>query len=195
MGGNNIMINLILEHNDIIGFISAVAGILALVIAIAGSWRTNKRVAAASLLAFLFAGFAAILLYTQDEVRGEFEWQWAGENWLNKVTIENIGDNKGIANIRAYKIFKKVIDGKIAIPGDDNPTIFRSSKDGSISGNKNGFKIDLPVTGSEDYTFDAIKGKLYPVKAYAGSVNYIWNDGKSKEGDMILVKYKSTIRP
>ncbi|MBI1919441.1 MAG: hypothetical protein HYS23_00005 [Geobacter sp.] len=133
------------------------------------------------------------------KVSGEFEWQWAGENMIGTMVISNEKSDNSLAEIIINRVKSKHDNGNAIL---EKRCIMESSSAGNIHGNKDGFKLELPVRkyiyndDNNVHTTEAVtlKGKLYPVEAYAGKVQYHYAKGTKETGDMVVIKYISGIR-
>ncbi len=182
---------------------ASAASLIALIIAILStSWPFHIKtiVASASALGILFTLISYFRQIYAKSIYGNFEWQWAGENWIGIVSIKKNEDNKTIAEVDMKKFIKKQrVEGK----GEyEAIQLMQNTSEGSIVGNKDGFKLKLPVRKNIldennniiGETSQNIEANLVPIEAYAGIANYIYQDGSIARGDMILVRYNSGIR-
>jgi hypothetical protein len=141
---------------------------------------------------------------------GEYEWQWAGDNLIGTVSIKKSSEGKDIALVDMRKIIRnldvlKQPDGTYSEidEGFKSQEALISTEDGTITGNKEAFKLTLPILRN---IFDSqgkkvgdvrqiLEADLASVEAYAGKVKFIYSDKSLKSGDMILVRYNSGMRP
>jgi len=186
--------------------IGTFATLIALIIAILStSWSIQIKVTvlSISICSIAIPLFAYFYQIHAKNVYGTFEWQWAGENWVGVVKIEKNKEGRTIAEVCMNKAFKTQQNedrGEYEI----KKQVLASSSEGSIYGNKDGFKLILPVRKkifAEERKVKEVReihqtleANLAPVEAYAGIVEYISQDGSVARGDMILVRYKSGIR-
>lgn len=165
-----------------------------------GKLDKSYRVKKVKWIGFVAIGALGVVLiggaYFYDDIfgtwKGEYQWQWAGENWLGYVEIDD-HEGETVAKIQVNKVFKKK---ETLIKG---PHVLTSSEKGSVSHNRRGLKLTLPVTRSIlDENNQVIRQErgileagLVPVKAYAGIVKYKFGQDTfvCPTGDMILVKY------
>jgi hypothetical protein len=131
-----------------------------------------------------------------EDIFGSYQWQWAGENWIGKVTIER-KENGASARIKLGVITVKKImkNGKTATFNDAKPH-FASTSDGRVTLNKEGkFSLfmpiqhaHLPMEQKRDQRL-VLEAELSPVVAFAGTVKYQFDDDTST-GDLILIGYQ-----
>jgi len=135
-------------------------------------------------------------LESRSKLAGDFEWQWAGDNWLGSVKFENLADGtiKASVDTRAvrpdpqFKSYQDTLE-------------FRSVEQGSANvSDQRVVSLHLPVQVSQEYMKRRhttqknviLDAELQPVDAFAGRVKYVGD--KTIIGDMILVRYNSDVR-
>lgn len=162
-------------------------------------WSIELKVLAIVFSILSLAGM--IVLYFKHirskELKGTFEWQWAGENWIGKLEIQSKANGKvQFADLQMNSVVKTNNESSRSY---ERLLLFQSSTPGTVVTTKNGLKIRLPVLAYNDVEgitnsneIRTLEGELKLVKAYAGQIKYVYPDGSNKSGDMILVDYKST---
>jgi hypothetical protein len=124
------------------------------------------------------------------EIYRTYEWQWAGENWYGRVTLENL-NGKNVVTQAKVGLLEKTIDDRILPRG-----IVLNAVSGTFEVKDKGIDIDLTVdkknrrTGMIDR--EIIKGTLNQTQCFAGHVEYSGSSG-IWGGDMILVGYHSDV--
>jgi hypothetical protein len=137
-------------------------------------------------------------LESRSKLTGDFEWQWAGDNWLGSVKFQNLADGTTSA-VMETRFVKP--DPKTKFQTLQDTLAFKSAAEGTanVSG-QSMISLHLPVTvspeflkshhtGSRSVILDA---ELQPVDAFAGQVRFIGDE--TATGDMILVRYRSNVR-
>jgi len=145
---------------------------------------------------------------------GKFEWQWAGQNWHGFATFTKSNSERIEVKLEAHKIFKiqevasvqtirkapivlKSVRGK-------SGTAYTSEGELVLENllvEKNKFEL---IEAGENFVIEGFKlsgtsteilsANLKQIPAFAGRLVYKNPEtGFEGEGDMILVKYKSTI--
>lgn len=145
---------------------------------------------------------------------GKFEWQWAGQNWHGFVVFTRSKLGGIEAEIEVHKISKtQEVASKQTIRKE--PVVMKSVRgksgtafisDGELAledlvVRKSEFEVveagqDLMIEGFKPLSIstEILGAKLKRVPAFAGRIAYKnKRTGNEGEGDMILVKYKSTI--
>ena len=133
-------------------------------------------------------------LENRSELAGDFEWQWAGENWLGSVKFQNLANGHIAANVDMRTIKYDPKGGAVR-----DAFLFRSDTEGSAAVNGSKILLNLPVELSPQYlkvhpssSHIVLDGELEPVDAFAGRVRY--RGDKTTTGDIILVRYRSDAR-
>jgi hypothetical protein len=137
-------------------------------------------------------------LENRSTLAGDFEWQWAGDNWLGSLKFTNLanGTISARTEMRAVTADPQT-QGRTYL---DRPA-FHSEVDGSVTMNGNsGFILHLPIAVSAEYLKKhhthsrvvMLDGELKPVDAFAGKIRYLGDEGGL--GDIILVRYGSNLR-
>ena len=120
-------------------------------------------------------------------MRGIYEWQWAGDRWLGRITISS--DQSG--QLRAMVSAKQHCQDKWVDFMEGQGPVFQQNGD---------LRVEISAhTKMHDYNCQIthegnpiITGDLQPVAAFAGTV--IWREnGQESPGDMVLVKYTSSL--
>lgn len=190
---------------DILSITGTVTSVIALVLAIfSTSWNNIYRIGF-SILCVLLIIFLIYLLYYRiksKKVTGEFEWQWAGENWLGyvKISVDENNTSQSIAKIKMEKVFKYGKPGDTMRPREQIK-VFESSNPGSLIGDKDGFKLTLPIKRHQfdknnkeiKPTYERLEAELKPAEAYVGSVNYNYEGGGQGSGDIILIRHRTIL--
>lgn len=134
-------------------------------------------------------------LDNRSGLAGDFEWQWAGDNWLGSVTFQTLAG--GGITARTQMRVVKADPHNLRVFRD--AVAFLSAADGSATVGQDGtITVHLPVTVTPEYQKShhadkavIIDAELKPVDAFAGRVRYL---GDNTTGDVILVRYKSDVR-
>jgi hypothetical protein len=123
----------------------------------------------------------------------QFEWQWAGENWYGRMTLEKQGTNNVISQA-TVGLMEKTPEDRILMDGqvlDLAPGTI-----GTFEITDDGIKIKLTVEKKSRHigiiSLETITGTLQPTLCYAGRVSYSGSEGPFK-GEMILVQYISQL--
>jgi hypothetical protein len=120
-------------------------------------------------------------------MRGIYEWQWAGDRWLGRITISS--DQTG--QLRAMVSAKQHCQDKWVDFMEGQGPAFQQNGDlrVEISAHTKMHDYNCQITHEGSTT---ITGDLQPVVAFAGTV--IWREnGQESPGDMVLVKYTSSL--
>jgi hypothetical protein len=130
----------------------------------------------------------------QENVFGEYEWQWAGENWIGKVFLaKNDAGNK--INLDVNILQKIWQDSLVQIRNCGR--VMYSTKDGNLVLNNGNIEFaDLECKRMRPGIVENIdlSGTLYPITAFAGKIKYTDRDKNTfSEGDMVLVKHKYSV--
>ena len=146
---------------------------------------------------------------------GQFEWQWAGQNWMGHVTFKEDAQKQIKFKIDVSKIYylrKQGVTGSIT-SSPDIPKIISTVSEGctilheyyvelkDIAIKRNIFKSikigNNEIEGMEvNYTSNEILNvsSLKPITAFAGKIRYKNSDtAEIIDGDIIIVKYQSTV--
>ena len=123
-----------------------------------------------------------------ETLRGQYEWQWAGSRWLSTVDISN-ENGQLIGHLHMKQFCGK---GAHLLPKGEGT--------GPIYQDGDGLRLEMTTDISNydsqcKFTYTshpALSAKLKPVTAYAGVVAYK-DGGKSEDGDLVLVRYISTL--
>ena len=86
-------------------------------------------------------------LENRSELAGDFEWQWAGDNWLGSVKFQNLANGKITAQVdmRTFKYNAKT-------RAVESTPVFRSDTDGSADVvSEATIRLNLPVEMSPQY--------------------------------------------
>jgi hypothetical protein len=136
-------------------------------------------------------------LDNRSQLIGDYEWQWAGDNWLGSVKFQSLSNGS----------VSSAIDLRVLKPDPRNGNnyqiikAFESDTEGSASvGQQSMISLHLPVLVSPEYrkihhlssAHIDIDAELQPVEAFAGRVRY--NGDQTTTGDIILVRYRSETR-
>jgi hypothetical protein len=134
-------------------------------------------------------------LENRSNLAGDFEWQWAGDNWLGSLKFMNQANGSITARTEMRVINTGPQSGFRTYPA------FQSEVDGFVTPNGNsGFSLHLPIAVSDEYLKKhhnhsrvvMLDAELKPVQAFAGKVRYIGD--QRGIGDIILVRYCSNPR-
>jgi|ERR1017187_2024768 hypothetical protein len=147
------------------------------------------------ILSVLFIGVVPLVVYIyksrqiKRQVIGDFEWQWAGENLISKMSITD-RDGKQFAKLKQFRIRSQPGDGQTIL---ERKFLFETDE-GVVQGNNRGFSLDLSVNQYQANTdLSKLVAKVHPVEAYAGICKYVNKKGIEVTGDIIFVKYLSAI--
>ena len=158
-----------------------------------------------SFIALLLPACAYYLITTNKKPYGEYQWQWAGENWIGQLYIDPVKTTIDVRKIKKDVIINK--DGSISeIFTKSYDPIIKTTKSGTLKGNRYGFLLELPVDktivvddkGHIQHVNQILNADLHPIEAYAGKVKYHYTEASLKKkygvstGDMIIVKYDSS---
>jgi len=142
-------------------------------------------------VSFLFIGLiVGIAIASRNDVYGTYEWQWSGENWYGRVTLDELNNERVISQAKMGLLQKTLEDtismnGKVFDLAPNTVGTFKVNNDGSIT-------MDLTIEKKSRRTgfvgIETINGTLYETLCYAGNVSYSGNEGLYS-GDVVLVKY------
>jgi hypothetical protein len=125
-------------------------------------------------------------LDNKSSVQGDYEWQWAGGNWVGSVSFRPMsnGSIQSKVDMRTFKVDEKTGAPQVA-------AMFKSDGDGSAVIKPDSVQVHLPVVFFDKPTPYKVNldGDLTPVDAFAGRVSY-----GDFTGDIILVRYRSDVR-
>jgi hypothetical protein len=136
-----------------------------------------------------------VYLYSawSSQISGDFEWQWAGENWIGSVQIVE-ERNERVAKVDMKSLRKEFQpNGSFTYHLDQ---FFRFAK-GTVDGDRDGFKLSIELVHSKTNQRLQLDAELKPVLAYAGIARYRLKDGIDQNGgtgDIILVRHRSPAR-
>jgi hypothetical protein len=126
-------------------------------------------------------------ILSQGSGDANFEWQWAGENWYGRVTLQKQGESYLIPQAKVGLLEKNIEDrflmnGQVLNLVDNAPGTFEITD--------NGIRIEIPVIKKDrrtnEPTFITLKGALKQTLCYAGRLGYL-DGGGLYQGDMVLV--------
>lgn len=149
-----------------------------------------------------------MLLGKQGE--GNFEWQWAGQNWYGRVRFREGANSNIEADLDVRKIFKRSEGSEFRIKM--GPSVLKNGPENRASIVLHRDHIELKstvvrkntfrsVTLSKDFAIEGIDienstletlyaPRLEPIPAFGGKVRFRNpTTGQESEGDMVLVKY------
>ena len=129
---------------------------------------------------------------------GDFEWQWAAENWYGRLTFDEINGQNIITQAKVGLIQKtrgqKDIESRIIMDGMILQLAPHSQ--GIFEVVENGINVEFSVQKKHrengEIDFEIIKGFLSETPCYAGRVNFSSKYG-TYDGDLILVGYQSQL--
>lgn len=144
-----------------------------------------------------------------------FEWQWAGQNWIGKVDLNEIADDRFDVIVNVKKLFLGGHDKSVSLKY--GPVVLKNINGSHGVINVKEDKLILKDLFVERKVFDMcpvngglemesinpietlqnkIEGELKMYPSFAGKIKYInTNDNSSHEGDIIIVPYTSHINP
>lgn len=137
-------------------------------------------------------------LENRSSLAGDFEWQWAGDNWLGSLKFTNLANGTISARTEMRAI---TADPHSQFKTYLTKPAFQSEVDGFVTLNGNSdFSLHLPIVVSDEYLKKhhnhsrvvMLDAELKPVEAFAGKVKYIGD--QQGIGDIILVRYCSNLR-
>ncbi len=138
-------------------------------------------------------------LDNRSSIAGDFEWQWAGENWLGSVKFKSLtnGTISAASDMRAV-----TADPRTELRTYIIRPVFHSPVEGSVTVNGSSFTLNMPVTVDQQYLRMhhktsknvVLDAELQPVDAFAGRVRYLGDEAQPLTGDIILVRYRSDVR-
>ncbi len=145
---------------------------------------------------------------------GKFEWQWAGQNWHGELSFTTNRSGQVRTTIQVQKV-SKTEETHTTQTVQRGPIVLRSSgrKSGTVSVSEEVLLLDDLVVKKNEFpavsvdhdhmlesftscreTTQILRAMLRRVPAFAGRVTYREAEtGIEREGDMVLVKYKSTV--
>jgi hypothetical protein len=135
-------------------------------------------------------------LDNRSAITGDYEWQWAGDNWLGSVTFQNLANG----NISA-RLDMRSVKHNSRTHGLESTPLFRSANDGSATVTAaNTLRLTLPMEMTPQFlkmhpsspSHVLLNAELQPVEAFAGRVQYTGADVTT--GDIILVQYRTDER-
>ena len=183
----------LLTASAILGSVGVVVGLWFAIYA-PPSTATKKHVMFGGAIAVLFIP-CGVYLYSawSSQVSGDFEWQWAGENWMGTVEIVE-ERNERVAKVDIKSLHKEFRPNGSFIY---HPEQFFKFAQGKVDGDRDGFKLSIPLVSAKTNQRVQLDAELKPVQAYAGIARYIVMDGTEQHGgtgDIILVRHRSQAR-
>jgi hypothetical protein len=136
-------------------------------------------------------------LDNRSQLTGDYEWQWAGDNWLGSIKFQKLSNGS----------MSSAIDLRVVKPDPRNGNNYQvikaleSDVEGTASvGQQSVISLHLPVLVTPEYrkihhvssAHIDIDAELQPVEAFAGRARYVGDETTS--GDIILVRYRSEAR-
>ena len=158
-----------------------------------GNWKLQGSIAAFMVVTCI-TNYYLRQEYKLDIANQKYEWQWAGENWVGHL---NTGRD-GTASIDISKWHKEcggvLLEPPPFLVSDDSGSNGSNSVKESLDGTELNVNLKVKNTGDvrcPDDEIRTIKGKLTRTQAWAGRVEYTYQNRTSTKGDMILVNYQS----
>jgi hypothetical protein len=177
----------------IFGTVAVVVG-FALAIYSPPTTPRNKHLAFLIAIVLVLVPCAAYLYSTySSQLGGDFEWQWAGQNWMGSIDIAR-EKHETVAKVDLKAIHKELQpDGTFTYR---HQQVFKFTK-GSVEGDRNGFRLSVPLVKVDTGEKLMLDAELRRVEAYVGIARY--TIGSSTEynggtGDIILVRHRSQAR-
>ena len=171
--------------------------------------KQRKLIKIILILLYIFTSVSALWFYSirilKQSIDGDYEWQWAGENWIGKVRINN---NMVYMNVkRILKTFYCRGDTLIIQYKHYPNPIIKTYEPGSIKPHIDGQGFDMTIVVRKNVCIctnsichykpgiHIITANLRKVDAFGGVAKdvYISDEGDTivSYGDIILVKYRS----